>query len=101
MRYYWSKAPKKDQPPFPTTPFVVDTHEVEETFSNTAAAMSLMTHPVVVSCRPALQVEGIPGRSWYPLWERTSPRLALSELKAYSWDYRRHRMIPARARDAA
>ena len=76
MRYYWSHAPEKDQPPFPITLFVVDTHEVEETFRNTAAAMSLMTHPVLVSCRPALQMEGILGRSWYPLWERSSPRLS-------------------------
>ena len=63
--------------------------------------MSLMTHPILVSCRPALQVEGILGRSWHPLWERPSPRLALSELRAYRWDYLRHRMIPARVEDAA
>ena len=101
MRYYWSDAPEKDQPPFPTTLFVVDTHQVEETFRSTAATMSLMTHPILVSCRPALQVEGILGRSWYPLWERTSPRLGLSELRAYRWDYLLHRMIPARLKDAA
>ena len=101
MRYYWSHAPEKDQPPFPITLFVVDTLEVEETFRNTAAAMSLMTHPVLVSCRPALKAEGILGRSWYPLWERSSLRLALSELRAYHWDHLRHRMIPARAKDAA
>ena len=101
MRYYWSDAPEKDQPPFPTTLFVVETHEVEATFRTTAATMSLMTHPILVSCRPALQVEGILGRSWYPLWERTSMRLGLSELRAYRWDSLRHRMIPARAKDAA
>ncbi len=101
MRYYWSNAPEKDQPPFPTTLFVVDTHEVEETFRNTAGAMSQMTHPILVSCRPALQVEGILGRSWYPLWERASTRLRLSELRAYRWDSLRHRMISARVRDAA
>ena len=101
MRYYWSHAPEKDEPPFPTKLFVVDTHEVEETFRNSAAAMSLMTHPVLVSCRPALQVEGILGRTWFPLWEPTSPRLALSELRAYRWGYLRRRMIPARIEDVA
>ena len=101
MRYYWSDVPEKDQSPFPTTLFVVDTHEVEETVRNTAAAMCLMTHPILVSCRAALQVEGILGRSWYPLWERTSTRLGLSELRAYRWDSLRHRMIPAGVRDAA
>ena len=38
--YYWSPAPKEDQPPFPTTLFVVDTEEVEDTYVRTAARMS-------------------------------------------------------------
>ncbi|MDE2937696.1 MAG: replication-relaxation family protein, partial [Chloroflexota bacterium] len=34
-RYYRSDAPGKDQPPFPTTLFVVDTEEVAETYAST------------------------------------------------------------------
>ena len=31
-RYYWSNEHKDDQPPFPTTLFVVDTEEIEDTY---------------------------------------------------------------------
>ena len=31
-RYYWSTEPGEDQPPFPTTLFVVDTEDVEATY---------------------------------------------------------------------
>ena len=74
--YYWSPAPKEDQPPFPTTLFVVDTEDVEETYVNTAAGMTRMSLPILVSCRPALSTTGILGQSWRPLWEQESPRLA-------------------------
>ena len=30
--YYWSPAPGDDQPPFPTTLFVVDSEDVEDTY---------------------------------------------------------------------
>ena len=56
--------------------------------------MSLMTLPILVSCIPVLSNSGILGRSWHPLWEPESPRLALSELSAYSWDSPYHRMRP-------
>ena len=92
--YYWSTAPGDDQPPFPTTLFVVDTEDVEETYLSTAARMTLMTLPVLVSCSPVLSRTGILGRSWRPLWEPDSPRLALSELRAYGWDSLYHRMRP-------
>ena len=61
--YYWSNAPGDDQPPFPTTLFVVDTEDVEATYVRTAARMTLMTVPVLVSCSPALSRTGILGRS--------------------------------------
>ena len=93
-RYYWSTAPGDDQPPFPTTLFVVDTEDVEATYVNTAVRMSLMSLPILVSCRPVLASSGILGRSWRPLWEPESPRLALSELRAYSWDSLYHRVRP-------
>ena len=80
MSYYWSTEPGEDQPPFPTTLFVVDTEEVEETYVRTAARMSRMSLPILVSCRPVLFTTGILGRSWHPLWESESPRLALSTL---------------------
>ncbi len=91
-RYYWSTEPGEDQPPFPTTLFVVDTEEVEATYVRTVARMSRMSLPILVSCRPVLSTTGILGGSWHPLWEPESPRLALSELRAYQWDSLYHRM---------
>ena len=90
--YYWSLAPKEDQPPFPTTLFVVDTEDVEATYVRTAARLSRMSLPILVSCMPVLSNTGILGRSWRPLWEPESPRLALSSLGAYQWDSLYHRM---------
>ena len=80
--YYWSTEPADDQPPFPTTLFVVDNEEVKDTYVHTAAQMSLMSLPILVSCIPVLSSAGILGRSWRPLWEPESPRLPLSELRA-------------------
>ena len=91
-RYYHSNEPGEDQPPYPVTLFVVDTEEVEDTYVSTAARMTLMTVPVLVSCVPVLSHTGILGRSWRPLWEPESPRLALSGLRAYHWDSLYHRM---------
>ena len=90
--YYWSNEPKDDQPPYPVTLFVVDTEEVEATYVRTAAHMSRMSLPIFVSCIPVLSHIRILGRSWRPLWEPESPRLSLSELRAYQWDYLCHRM---------
>ena len=90
--YYWSTEPGDDQPPFPTTLFVVDSEDVEATYVSTAARMSRMSLPIFVSCVPVLSNTGILGRSWHPLWEPKSPRLALSELRAYQWDSLYHRM---------
>ena len=90
--YYWSPEHKDDQPPFPTTLFVVDTEEVETTYVNTAARMSRMPLPILVSCIPVLSTTGILGKSWRPLWESDSPRLPLSGLSAYQWDSLYHRM---------
>ena len=90
--YYWSSEPGKDQPPFPITLFVVDSEDVEETYVATAAQMTLMSLPILVSCSPVLSRAGILGRSWRPLWEPESPRLALSELSAYRWNSLYHRM---------
>ena len=84
--YYWSNEHKDDQPPFPTTLFVVDT------YVRTAARMSRMSLPILVSCIPVLSTAGILGRSWRPLWEPESPRLPLSALRAYQWDSLYHRM---------
>ena len=92
--YYWSNEPKEDQPPYPTTLFVVDREEVEATYVRTASRMSLMSLPILISCRPVLSRAGILGRSWRPLWEPASPRLALSELGGYRWDALYHRMRP-------
>ena len=92
--YYWSNEPGEDQPPFPTTLFVVDTEDVEATYVRTAAHMSRMSLPIFVSCRPVLSDTGILGPSWRPLWEPESPRLPLSGLNAYQWDYLYHRMRP-------
>ena len=67
IRYYRSDAPRDDQPPFPTTPFVVDTEEVAETYANTASRMPAMTLPILVSSRELLSYRGLLGRSWRPL----------------------------------
>ena len=91
-RYYWSTEPGYDHPPFPVTLFVVDTEEVEVTYVRTAARMTRMSLPILVSCMPVLSATGILGRSWRPLWEPESRRLALSELRAYQWDSLYHRM---------
>ncbi len=91
-RYYWSTEPGEDQPPFPTTLFVVDTEEVEDTYVRTAALRSRMSLPILVSCIPMLSTAGILGKSWRPLWEPDSPRLPLSRLSAYQWDSLYHRM---------
>ena len=90
--YYWSNAPGDDQPPFPVTLFVVDTEDVEATYVNTAARMTRMSLPILVSCTPILSQTEILGRSWHPLWEPESRRMTLSELRAYSWDSLYHRM---------
>ena len=90
--YYWSTEPGENQPPFPTTLFVVDTEEVEATYVRTASQLATMSLPILVSCRPVLSNAGILGRSWRPLWEPESPRLALSGLSAYSYDSLYHRM---------
>ena len=89
--YYWSPEHKDDPPPYPVTLFVVDTEEVEDTYVRTAH-LSRMSLPLFVSCIPALSTAGILGRSWRPLWEPDSPRLPLSELRAYQWDSLYHRM---------
>ena len=81
--YYWSPEHKEDQPPYPVTLFVVDREDVEDTYVRTAARMSRMSLPIFVSCVPVLSNTGILGRSWRPLWEPDSPRLALSALRAY------------------
>ena len=65
--YYWSPEHKDDQPPFPTTLFVVDTEEVEDTYVRTASLMSRMSLPILVSCIPVLSRTGILGKSWCPL----------------------------------
>ena len=90
--YYWSPEHEYDQPPFPTTLFVVDTEEVEDTYVRTAARMTRMSLPILVSCIPALSTTGILGPSWRPLWAPASPRMALSGLRAYQWDSLYHRM---------
>ena len=90
--YYWSPEHKEDQPPFPTTLFVVDTEDVEDTYVRTAARMNRMSLPIFVSCIPVLSHTGILGRSWRPLWEPESTRLPLSALRAYQWDSLYHRM---------
>ena len=92
--YYWSNEPGADQPPYPVTLFVVDTEEVEDTYVRTAARMSRMSLPILVSCIPVLSTAGILGRSWRPLWEPESPRQPLSALRAYQWDSLYHRMRP-------
>ena len=71
--YYWSNEHTEDQPPYPVTLFVVDTEEVEDTYVRTAARMSRMSLPILVSCIPALSNTGILGLSWRPLWKGLSP----------------------------
>ena len=61
--YYWSPEHEDDQPPFPTTLFVVDTEDVEDTYVRTAARMSRMSLPILVSCIPVLSHTRILGRS--------------------------------------
>ena len=90
--YYWSPEHKEDQPPFPTTLFVVDTEEVEDTYVRTATQLATMSLPILVSCIPVLSAHGILGKSWRPLWLSESPRLSLSGLNAYQWDSLYHRM---------
>ena len=70
----------------------MDTEDVEATYVRTAARMSRMSLPIFVSCIPVVAHTGILGPSWRPLWEPESPRLALSELRAYQWDSLYHRM---------
>ena len=86
MSYYWSNEPGDDQPPYPVTLFVVDDEDVEDTYVRTAARMTRMSLPVLVSCVPVLTTTGILGKSWRPLWDAESPRLALCGLRAYRWD---------------
>ena len=93
-RYYHSNAPEEDMAPFPVTLFVVDNEEVGDTYVRTAARMNLMTLPILVSCPSVLTRRGLLGRSWRPLWESRSARLALRGLSAYGWDSLRHRMRP-------
>ena len=71
--YYWSNEPREDQPPYPVTLFVVDTEEVEATYVRTAARMSRMSLPILMSCTAALSDTGILGPSWRPLWEPECP----------------------------
>ena len=92
IRYYRSDAPRDDQPPFPTTLFVVDTEEVAKTYASTASRMPTMKLPVLVSSRELLSYRGMLGRSWRPLWDAERPPLALRELGAYEWDKLRRRM---------
>ncbi len=92
--YYWPPEHKDDQPPFPTTLFVVDTEDVEDTYVRTACQLATMSLPILVSCITVLSATGILGQSWRPLWAQESPRLALCGLRAYRWDSLYHRMRP-------
>ena len=94
IRYYYSNATGEDMAPFPVTLFVVDNDEVEETYVRTASQMNLMTLPILVSSTHTLTRRGLLGRSWRPLWQAKSPRLALGRLRAYGWDSLRHRVRP-------
>ncbi len=98
LRYYRSDAPREDQPPFPTTLFLVDTEEVAETYVNTASHMTAVKLPILVSSREALSDRGLMGRSWRPLWEPECPPVALGELGAWEWDGLRRRMRRAETR---
>ncbi len=92
IRYYRSDAPRDDQPPSPTTLFVVDTEEVAETYASTASWMPAMKLPILVSSRELLSYRGLLGRSWRPLWDAERAPLALRELGEYEWDKLRRRM---------
>ena len=92
LRYYRSDAPREDQPPFPTTLFMVDTEEVAETYAGTASRMTAMALSIMVSSREALSCKGVLGKSWRPLWDAGSPPVALSALADYGWDGLRRRM---------
>ena len=67
---------------------------MEDTYVSTAAWMTRMSLPILVSCIPVLSTTGILGESWRPLWEPASPRLALSGLGSYVYDSLYHRMRP-------
>ncbi len=92
LRYYRSDAPRDDQPPFPTTLFMVETEEVAETYASTASRMTAMALPILVSSREILSCRGVLSKSWRPLWNGGSPPLALRELSDYEWDTLRRRM---------
>ncbi len=98
VRYYRSDAPRGDQPPFPTTLFLVDAEEVAETYASTASSMTAMKLPILVSSREALSDRGLLGRSWRPLWEPECPPVELRELGAWEWDGLRRRMRRAETR---
>ena len=98
VRYYRSDAPRGDQPPFPTTLFLVDAEEVAETYVSTASHMTAMALPILVSSRAVLSGRGLLGRSWRPLWEPECPPVALGELGAWEWDGLRRRMRRAETR---
>ena len=65
--YYRSPGQKDDQLPFPTTLFVVDTEEVENTYVRTEDRMGWMSLLILVPCIPVLSRTGILGKSWRPL----------------------------------
>ena len=92
LRYYRSDPSREDQPPFPTTLFMVETEEVAHTYAGTASRMTAMSLPILVSSREILSCKGVLGRSWRPLWDPGCPPLSLSELGAYGWDGLRRRM---------
>ncbi len=98
LRYYRSDAPRGDQPPFPTTLFLVDTEEVAETYVSTVSHMTAMSLPILVSSREVLSDRGLLGRSWRPLWEPECPPVTLGELGAWEWDGLRRRMRRAETR---
>ena len=56
--YYWSPEHKEDQPPYPTTLFVVDTEEIEATYVRTAARMSRMRCPSSCPAGPLCPTQG-------------------------------------------
>ena len=98
LRYYRSDAPRDDQPPFPTTLFMVDTEEVAETYASTSSRTTTMALPILVSSREILSYKGILGRSWRPLWEPERSPLALRELGNYGRDSLRRGMQRVRTR---
>ena len=85
--YYWSPEHKEDQPPYPVTLFVVNTEEVEDTYVRTAARMSRMSLPVLVSCIPVLshRLESWGGHGVH-CGSRSLRDCLLSGLRAYHWD---------------